>query len=90
MYQDLAPADATQLLTSTREVVYHLPPQDTRRERGGYAATAATPADLRLVMDAIAARTQRLIEGCWRVRMWSFFLVLSVAGKFGSRIGKLP
>jgi hypothetical protein len=72
-----------------QEVIYHLP-QDARQERGGYAETAATPADLWLIMDAIGARTQGLIEGCRRVRVWASFLVLIVAGKVGARRGKLP
>jgi hypothetical protein len=73
-----------------QEVIYHLPPESVRHERGGYAGTAATSTDLRPIMDAIAARAQGLIEGCLRVRVWAFFLALIVAAKFGSRRGKLP
>jgi hypothetical protein len=73
-----------------QEVIYHLPPEDVRHERGGYAGTAATSTNLRLIMDAIAAQAHGLIEGCLRVRLWASSLVLIVAGKFGSRRGKLP
>jgi hypothetical protein len=71
-------------------VIYHLPPQDVRQERGGHVETATTPAELRLIVRAIAARAQGLIEGCRRVRVCASILVLIVAGKFGSRRGKLP
>ena len=72
------------------KVIFHLPQHDVRPERGGYAETAATSADPRLIMGAITVRAQELIEGCRRVCMWASFLVLNIAGKFGSRRGKLP
>jgi hypothetical protein len=73
-----------------QEAIYRLPPQNVRQKRGGYVGTAATSADLRPIMGAIAARAQGLIEGCRRVLTWASFLGLIVARKFGSRRGKLP
>jgi hypothetical protein len=83
--------DLPPLLDHTpHKVIFHLPQQDVRQERGGDVETAATSANLPLIMGAIAARAQGLIEGCRRARVWASFLVLIVAGKFGSRRGKVP
>jgi hypothetical protein len=83
--------DLPALLAHTpHKVTSHLPQQDLRPERDGYAETAATPADLRLIMGASAARAQGLIEGCRRVRLWASSLILVGSGKFDSRRGKLP
>jgi hypothetical protein len=57
---------------------------------GERAETAPTPADLRLIMGAIAARAQGLIEDRRRVGVWAPLPALSLAAKFGSRRGKLP
>lgn len=84
-------ADWPPLLGHTpQKMIFHLPRQDARQKRGTDAETAATSADLRRVMAAIAARAHGLIEGCRRVRMLASSPVLIVAGKFGSQRGKLP
>jgi hypothetical protein len=74
----------------TRELIYQLPPQDVRQARSGCAENAATFADLRLIMDANAARVQGLIKSGCRFSVWASLLILTIAGKVCSRMGKLP
>jgi hypothetical protein len=72
-----------------QEVIYHPSPQEVQ-ECGEREETAATSADFRPIIGEFAAQAQRLIGGCQRVRMGTSFLLLSIAGKFGSLRGKLP
>src|SRR5207247_1501905 len=53
-----------------QEVVHQLWQQGALQERHGYTVTTASLADLRLpehVTEAVAARTQRVSEGCHRL-----------------------
>jgi hypothetical protein len=88
--RDMAPAYAAHLSTSARDTLYHPSPQEVHQERAEREETAATSANFRPITGKFAAQAQKLIEGCRGVRWGSSFLLLSVAGKFGSLRGKLP